>query len=157
MVICCLAIIAGCSRTKQCEKEIYLLPEGIRGEFVVYFGNENGQPIEYEDSTRIYRIPSSGYLLSQFPKNGGCMSDERVHFYYVDSLGNRTLIEYYLNLDKDSIPQDQDIVLFTFLSEKGTKPEFVINLIGKPKEYKEVLLKFKTFNPVRILDSISNK
>ena len=107
-------VIAGCNESNKCEKEIYLIPPAFRGELIVFFDQPDGQEIQYEGDTRVYNIPPSGYLKSQFPKNGGCMNDDRIHFYYEDSIGVREPLDYFLNLNKDSIPTDRDYVLFTF-------------------------------------------
>jgi len=149
-----LLLITGCKKSNQCEKEIYLLPEGFRGEMIVYFDQPDGQEIEYEDSVRVYHIPPSGHLKTQFPKNGGCMNNDRIHFFYVDSLGVRDPLDYFLNLDKDSIPNDRDYVLFTFLSNKGKKPEFVIHLVGHVTEFNNLTQSVHSLNPVGILESL---
>lgn len=147
-------LIAGCSKSNKCEKEIYLIPEGFRGELIVYFDQHDGQEIQYEDSVRVYQIPPSGYLKTQFPKNGGCMNNDRIHFYYTDSLGGREPCEYFLNLNHDSIPNDRDYVLFTFLSEKESKPEFVIHLIGMAYEFNDLTQSVHTIDPIKTLESL---
>jgi len=149
-----ILVIAGCNKSNKCEKEIYLLPEGFRGKLIVYFDQPDGQEILYEDSIRIYHIPPSGFLKTQFPKNGGCMSDDRINFFYEDSDGNRNLLDYFLNIDKDSIPTDRDYVLFTFLSNKDEKPEFVIHLVGHVSEFNELTQSIHSLDPIKILNSL---
>jgi len=149
-----LLIIAGCNKSTPCEKEIYLLPENFWGTMIVYFNQPNGQKIEYEDDARVYHIPSSGYLKTQFPKNGGCMNNDRLQFFYIDNLGVREPLDYFLNLDKDSIPNDRDYVLFTFLSNKGKKPEFVVHLVGHVTEFNKLTQSVHQLEPVKILESL---
>jgi len=151
----CLSIITGCNRSStKCEKEIYLVPTDFRGHLIVYFDQPDGQIIQYEDSARIYQIPGSGFLKSQFPKNGGCMTGNRIQFFYEDSLGMRTPLDYFLNMDQDSIPKDRDYVLFTLLSNKESKPDFVIHLVGKVYEFNDLTQSVRTLNPVKILESL---
>lgn len=152
-----LSILAGCHNPRpKCEKEIYLLPTDFRGQLIVYFDQPDGQEILYEDSTRVYRIPPSGYLKSQFQKNGGCMTDNRIQFFYEDSLGSRIPLDYFLNIDPDSIPTDRDYVMFTFLSNKDSKPDFVIHLVGHVSEFNELTQSIHTLDPVKILESLQN-
>lgn len=151
-----LLVISGCVKSIHCEKEIYLLPDGFKGKMVVFFDQADGEEILYEDSVRIYNIPPSGYLKTQFPKNGGCMNDNRLKFYYIDSLGTRELLDYFLNLPKDSLPNDRDYVLFTFLSNPDSKPDFVVHLIGHLYEFNELTQSMHLLQPVQILDSLNS-
>ncbi len=151
-----LIIIAltGCNKTKQCEEEVYLLPEGFKGKVIVFFDQEDGQEMQYENSARIYHIPESGYIKSQFPKNGGCMGDDRIRFFYEDSLGARQSLDYFLNIDRNNLPTDRDFVLFTFLSDKSKKPDFVIHFVGHLSEFNELTESVRNIDPMQILDSI---
>ena len=149
-----LLIITGCHKTNPCEKEVYLLPEGFWGTMIVYFDQPDGQEIQYEDDARLYHIPATGYLKTQFSKNGGCMNNDRIHFYYVDSLGKREPVDYFLNLDKDSIPKDRDYVLFTFFSEKAAETEFAIHLMGSLHQFNELTQSVHSLEPIKILESL---
>lgn len=143
-----------CTESTQCEKEIYLLPEGFGGELIVYFDQPDGQEIQYEDDARVYRIPNSGYLKTRFPKNGGCMNNNRIQFFYEGSLGGREPLDYFLNIDMDSIPTDRDYVLFTFLSNKESNPDFVIHLVGHVAEFEQLTQGIHSLDPLKILESL---
>lgn len=149
-----LLMLSACHEVKDCEEEIYLIPEGFRGKIFVFFDQADGQEIEYEDMARLYKIPSSGFIKSQFSKNGGCMGDGRIKFFYLDSLGIRQPIDYFLDLEKDSIPTDRDYVLFTFLSDKSLKPDFVIHCVGHVSEFNELTQSVINLDPKQILESI---
>lgn len=149
-----LVFLVGCHEPQLCEKEIYLITEGFAGKIIVFFDQQDGQEIQYEDSARLYRIPVSGYLKSQFPKNGGCMSDNRILFFYEDSFGQRQPLDYFLNLKKDDIPTDRDYVLFTFLSDKSKKPDFVIHFVSHVGEFNELTQSVRYLEPLKILDSL---
>lgn len=153
ILIFSLFLFIGCKESFQCEKEIYLLPPGFRGELIVYFDQPDGLPIEYEDDARVYRIPKSGFLKSQFKKNGGCMTENRIRFYYLDGMGKGEEIDYFLNLEKDCIPLDRDYVLFTFLSN-DKKPDFVIHLVGNIGEFNKLTGGVRNLDPVKILESL---
>ncbi|MGV8993658.1 MAG: DUF6843 domain-containing protein [Flavobacterium sp.] len=67
--------------------ERYLFPENFRGVVYVVFDQENGKEKEYEGIHRVYRIPESGILFTQFSKNEEVYSFQE--FFFVDSSGER--------------------------------------------------------------------
>ncbi len=81
---------------KQPEKEIYLIPQGFKGKINVIFNQQTGHIKEYEDGSRVYKIPKTGILLTQFERQDG-LTDHK--FYYLDSLGKRTEL-YLLRTDE---------------------------------------------------------
>ncbi|QMU65411.1 MAG: hypothetical protein GKR88_14710 [Flavobacteriaceae bacterium] len=56
---------------RKAEDIIRLIPEGYIGPVLVVFDQKNGEPKEYEDGKRVYRIPKSGVLKTQFGSNYG--------------------------------------------------------------------------------------
>ena len=149
-----MLLFMGCKESVDCEREIYLVPEGFRGKIIVFFDQQDGQEKQFENEARLYRIPPSGYLKSQFAKNVGCMGDNRIQFYYEQSNGERQPLDYFLNIDRDSIPKEKDYVMFTFLSDKSAKPDFVIHCIGELREFNELTQSVRYLKPVEILDSL---
>jgi len=147
----CLAALAGCRHSTKCEKEIYLIPPGFRGRVIVFFDQPDGKPMLYEGDARVYRIPDNGILKSRFRKNGGCMSDNRILFFYADSLGNRTPVDYFMNMSGRNIPKYRDYVMFTFFSHKGSKPEFVIHLVGSIYEFEDLAGSIRNLDVDKIL------
>ncbi|AKP52899.1 DUF6843 domain-containing protein [Cyclobacterium amurskyense] len=67
--------------------ERYLLPEDFRGVVYVVFDQENGKEKEYEGIHRVYRIPESGILFTQFSQNEEVYSFQE--FFFVNSNGKR--------------------------------------------------------------------
>ncbi|MEZ5195556.1 MAG: hypothetical protein R2764_03930 [Bacteroidales bacterium] len=63
----------------------------------------------------------------------------------------------FLNLAKDSIPKNRDYVLFTFLSDKESKPDFVIHLVGKAHEFNELTKGVHSLEPVKILEALNSR
>lgn len=157
VIIILIWATSGCNVPVKCEKEIYIIPEGFRGKLIVFFDQPDGQKIQYENDARLYYIPSSGYLKTQFAKNGGCMNDNRLNFFYLDSLGNRNQLDYFLDLPKDSLPTDRDYILFSFLSNPEGKPDFVVHLVGSLYEFNELTQSMHLLDPVRILDSLNGQ
>jgi hypothetical protein len=151
-----LFLVSGCKEKVECEKEVYLLPSGFRGKIMVFFNQEKGREKTFEGDSRVYMIPPSGYLLSQFPENGGCMNDNRIRFFYLDSLGHRTPLVYFMDSEGKNISQDENYVVFSLLSKKGSKNAFVIHLVGTAGEYENLTDGVRFLQPQKILDSLSS-
>ncbi|MEJ8756690.1 hypothetical protein WG947_06775 [Pontibacter sp. H259] len=87
--------------------DIFLIPEGYRGQVVIIYGQEEGQPKEYEGRWRVYKIPESGKLKTQFEIKGNSINLSGSKYFYVDKQGNRkelkTFCEYCDNPDTTSI------------------------------------------------------
>lgn len=60
--------------------ERYLLPEDFRGVVYVVFDQEKGEEKEYEGIHRVYRIPESGILITQFSENEDVFSFQEFFF-----------------------------------------------------------------------------
>lgn len=69
--------------------ELHLIREGFEGPVLIIFNDPDGEPREYEGKSRVYEIPPSGVLRTQFPPNDGW---SRPVYMYVDEQGNRTRI-----------------------------------------------------------------
>lgn len=146
--------ISGCNQATQCEKEVYLIPEGFRGRVMVFFNQSDGADTAYEGSARLYQIPPGGLMKSKFSKTGGCMNDHRLTFFYVDSLGNRQPLLYFLDMAGKQIPPDSTYVVFTLLSDKGSRNPFVIHLIGTALEFTDLTRDVNRRKPEDILKSL---
>jgi len=66
-------------------REIYLIPKNYIGKIEIYFDQTDGSKIEYEDNIRVYRIPESGILKTQFQFNTGTYYKDCRTYYYVDN------------------------------------------------------------------------
>lgn len=82
------------------EPETYLIPKGFTGRVNVIFDRKDGAPKQYENGRRIYQIPKSGILLTQFTDEYGIID----HLYYfIDSNGNRSPAKIVSSEKVDSI------------------------------------------------------
>lgn len=68
------------------DAETFLIPEGYRGKAIVIFDQPEGQAPETESGRRLYRIPKSGVLFTQFKSDPAIVDQE---FDYVSSGGQR--------------------------------------------------------------------
>lgn len=71
------------------DKEAFLIPKAFRGKVHVHFNEPFGMITEKENGRRLYKIPNSGILLSQFKDEQGLIDQQ---YYLVDEEGNRTLL-----------------------------------------------------------------
>jgi hypothetical protein len=53
------------------EAETFLIPGDYRGEIVVFYDEPCGQPPEFRDGRRLYRLSADGVLITQHSKNRG--------------------------------------------------------------------------------------
>ena len=151
LLLFALLITSGCRDEVKCEKEVYLLPKDFHGRFVVFFNQADGAEKCYEGDARLYTIPSSGILKSQFQKNGGCMNNQRLAFFYVDSLGKRESLHYFLDMEGVQIPADENYIVFTLLSDKMKKTEFVMHLVGNASEFQSLVSGVRSIDPEKLL------
>lgn len=121
---------------------------------MIFFDQQDGQEKAWEGEARLYRIPTSGIMKSRFPKNGGCMSDGRITFFYLDSLGNRIPLLYFLEMAGKKIPADSTYVVFSLLSDKTSRNPFAIHLVGTALEFTELVRDVKRHKPEDILRSL---
>ena len=111
IVICVIALMQVISSCKRAEPETYLIQSTFSGEVNIIF-NQNGIPvryknkynrdtvyiprigesIRYENGRRLYEIPLSGILLTQFKENDGFIDRE---YSSVDSAGRRIPLEVF--------------------------------------------------------------
>ena len=78
-----LLVFTQCRRRR--EPALFLLPPGFVGNVVVVYDQSRGQPREYRDGRRVYRIPPAGVLFTQFGPNTGLgPADE---YRYADARG----------------------------------------------------------------------
>lgn len=83
ILLCTCIILMQCKRNG--EQSVFILPNGFVGNALIIFGQQNGSPAEYQEGVRIYHIPSTGILKTQFlPDYGWHKLDE---FYYTSEGG----------------------------------------------------------------------
>ena len=144
-------ICVGC--IENGENSIKLLPKGYTGPVLIVFNQPNGEPKEYEDGKRLYRIPKDGILKTKFEPDYGIHNHQ---FFYEDSLGHREIIPFVIVQDKELLSKIEDKSKIHAFAEqarsevKGYDPEFgkytisptreffIGNLLDIEKSYREV-------------------
>ena len=87
-----LALVAGCALPRA-EPEIHLIPKGYVGWVTIAFRGANGEAPAHEGDARLYRIPSSGVLITQAEPNRG--SSPAWRFFFEDPERTRTPIVHF--------------------------------------------------------------
>ncbi len=61
---------------RKAEPELFLIPNDLRGEIVVFYDEPCGQSTVYRDGRRVYEISPDGVLITQFNKNRGYLDQK---------------------------------------------------------------------------------
>ena len=85
-----IGLILSCNKVPP---ETFLIPKDFRGKIHVHFNMPCGQKKESENGRRVYKIPQSGILLSQFTDKQGYIDQK---YFLVDIDRKKTLLP---NLD----------------------------------------------------------
>ncbi len=87
-----LLIILGLGSCRNPEPADFLIPKGYSGRVAVVFEQKQGEKPKYANGRRIYEIPSTGILLTQFKAEFGFIN---YRYFIVDSYGRQTLLPIY--------------------------------------------------------------
>ena len=68
----------------RAEPDVHYIPKDFRGSVFIIFNRKDGNPKEYDEKgRRVYRIPESGILKTQFAPNFGTYNSHMKNFYLV--------------------------------------------------------------------------
>ncbi|CAM4134044.1 DUF6843 domain-containing protein [Pseudoalteromonas ostreae] len=110
-----IALLSACTEIRKSEPAIYLIPDGYVGSLYIIFNAPNGQPPKYEGDSRVYEIPPSGVLVTQMDVNEGRIESNKLRFYYVNKIGDRTPITERITSTIHDTPEnrkDKKIIIF---------------------------------------------
>ena len=129
---------------RSADDEMHIIPNNFEGCVIILFDKSDGEPKEYnEDGDRVYRIPKSGILKTQFKFEEGWRHDKYIR-------ENKQEIRYLDPTDKvwddttnvNSIYKDS---IYVYLSRYSSDLWYII---GKPRDIKkwntEMTEKWKT-------------
>jgi hypothetical protein len=122
------------------EDSVYLIPKDFEGNLLIVFNQDKGTDAVYEKQARLYLFDTTGVLMTKFSPNYGVQQN---HYYYVDSLGNRTDIKYAL---PSQLKGTDDVVIINQETGNG------FDTSKKVKRHFELL----TVARERNVDSIAN-
>jgi hypothetical protein len=112
--------------TASGEEELYLLPNSFTGIVVLIFNQQSGKPRVYEQGKRVYQIPESGILHTQFPPNTGW--HPLPSFYYLHQ-GKRVLLGHLAEKQVSSMQSG-----IAQSSDQAREVQFMSCLIGRSTE-----------------------
>ncbi|MBW8200532.1 DUF6843 domain-containing protein [Flagellimonas abyssi] len=112
-ILILLITMVGCAQ--KAEDTIRLIPEGYEGAVVIIYNQEDGAPKEYEENARVYRIPETGVLRTQFEPNYGVQNHQ---FFYVGSNGERSKIQFVMtNIEGFASENKGNDKIFAYLEQ----------------------------------------
>lgn len=111
-------------------KNIFLIPENFEGRVLIVHNCDDGESREYERFKRVYRIPASGILKTQFGFAGSSFDHLNSEYYFVDEWGNRR--RFYEKKNGGASSSDIKVaqLLWTLpVTRRGDTPiDFVVDL-----------------------------
>lgn len=135
------------------EQEIVIVPTDYTGYIVIIHNQEHGNPIRYEGKKRVYEIPQSGILRTQFSGNYGWVG--LTEFYY-ESIAQEKQIPF--KVDADSLPSDS-IVAFGGSTGKANKDlegketvEFKLFYVGTKEQIDKAYEEAEKLNIVKLAE-----
>lgn len=102
---------------KNMTPEIHYIPEGYIGKIYIFFNDKSGKKKEKYGNSRVYRIPETGILRTQFRENLGWIdADNDLLFYYITMGGDTiTRIRKFTTIIESGAPIDSNqIVVIEF-------------------------------------------
>ncbi len=123
------------------EPELYRVPLGYEGPILIVYDQPNGWPMKYDGRARIYDLPNSGVLFTQFSQSKQLY---RPDFVYVDAAGRAvmtipSLVGYNTN---DIIPGDP-IVACSTTTASGPPYSHKGFLIGHTSQHRKQMEQFE--------------
>jgi len=115
------------------QPETFLIPEDFKGVVYIIYDDQIGEPKEFEGFRRVYRIPETGVLFTNFKQTQGIHNRK---FYYVSKTGKRNelgILDYrhynesYTINPRPTEPPKDSLAVFT--------PEVSVEVTLKTKNY----------------------
>ena len=98
LILIVIFFFASCN---SADEAIFIVPNNFTGYIlVIYDQKETGDIIEYETGKRLYRVPSSGVVKTQFSSNDGLA---KVPDFYYEKMSIENKISFELDFDKIAI------------------------------------------------------
>ncbi len=95
------ALSLGC--TQKGEPSIYLLPKDFTGYIIILYNYETGQQKTYIDSRRVYSIPKSGVLKTQFSPDYGRTELPKFYYEHVSKENEIPVIVDWTEFNEDKV------------------------------------------------------
>ena len=129
------------------EPQVFLISQDYQGPVLVVYDQASGQSPKYEGRARLYVVPPTGVLLTQFSQTRLVYHST---FFYVDGFGNRTVIPFSSrNTCDESLPEDPVTVCPVGFHAGSTLDGFLIGRVSDLDIHRETFeqLFYSTFPP----------
>lgn len=133
------------------EQEIIVIPKEYKGYVLIIFNQKDGNPIKYEGKKRVYEIPQSGILKTQFKSNDGWREFTE---YYYEKIAPENKLSSFAEIKK--VPKD---TIVGFMGANGTvkksaeseeRIEFVEFYIGTKSQIEQAQQELEKLNIVKL-------
>ncbi|WP_034656853.1 DUF6843 domain-containing protein [Cellulophaga baltica] len=167
LLIVLSVIFNSCLSGSYIDKELFYIPNGIKGNISILFNCKDGKPKKWKDGKRLYEIPISGVLKTQFKENIGRLSFEEdgipfkvekyreyAQFFYVDEnykpIKEINYVPYfgpyyasYITKNQINVTGTNNVIGFGNEKEEYSSSDYLL-FFGDTLDYKKVDLTNKT-------------
>ena len=131
--------------------DIFLIPDGYRGQVVIEYGVQDGAKEEYEGRWRVYRVPANGHLKTIFTLKGNSIRLSDSKYYYVDKNGNRKELKHFCEHCKDKDTTSLQVIYGSLgTSNNKSFQDFIIDIPNN--DYKN-----KDYSTQKTFDRLDNE
>ena len=154
-ILITLLFFSSCNSQQRTESEIFVIPKDYVGVVYIFFDQENGISTEYDYiKRRIYQIPKSGILETQFLPNYGATE---MPLYYEEAIGEKKM--NYLKKGESLDSKEEKVVAWHQTGTARSDPydenskivHFIKFYVCKPSELIALDIKSSQIDPVSLL------
>ena len=135
--IAIIALILSMFSCSRGHREIYVLPNGYTGRVVIIYDQANGAAKTYENGSRVYRIPESGVLKTQFSGNYEWSEFPDFHYGRIDKETQIPLQVEWENHSFDSVNATLVSTGSVYKIDDNTRIKFGEFYVGTKKQVEE--------------------
>lgn len=125
-------------QVNKSSEDIFIIQDNYKGTIAVIYGQKNGMKKEFENGKRVYRIPKSGTLKTQFDPKGAYTNFGE--YYYETDKNERIIIEYFPT--EQEFPDSTKMYVYNWqvgsaIDSEGNKFDYQQATIGRKKDTSE--------------------
>lgn len=127
---------------------MHLIPNGFEGPVIIVYDQKDGNAEKYENGFRVYEIPKSGILKTQFKHPSGWIAPGKLQYYYQDEGKLKEIGYINTAIDKTD---DGKVHIFNVESSVGTIRYLVGRLNDGDKHFAALRKKIDSIFPPQIV------
>jgi hypothetical protein len=133
------------------EREIYILPKGFTGHILIIFNQERGAPRKYEGESRVYEIPETGILKTQFSGNYGWTGVPQFYYGEIKAENQIPVQIEHKDFSSDKINATLITTGSVTRNEDGSRIRFAECYVGTKEQVEEAYQKAEKLNVVDLI------